>query len=91
VRKTVIGLDLPPGTLEQATANAAVAGVGLDLRFGDLRDVALEEPAIDILARMVRRLRGAHPSLSGKAADLNVHQSRAARLLVSVLQLAGRW
>ena len=41
----MIGLDLSPSMLEQACANAEAAGVRVDLRFGDMRDLALEEPA----------------------------------------------
>ena len=43
--RTVIGIDSSPAMLEQARANAAAAGVTLDLREGDMRDLALEEPA----------------------------------------------
>lgn len=43
--KTVIGIDLSRGMLEQARHNAAAADIHLDLRYGDMRDLALEEPA----------------------------------------------
>jgi SAM-dependent methyltransferase len=43
--KTVLGLDTSPTMLAQARANAAAAGVELDLREGDMRDLALDEPA----------------------------------------------
>src|SRR5262249_42430088 len=43
--QTVIGIDSSPGMLEQARANAAAAGVRLDLRAGDMRDLSLDEPA----------------------------------------------
>jgi SAM-dependent methyltransferase len=43
--KTVIGIDLSRSMLEQARANAAAAGVQLDLRYGDMRTLTLEEPA----------------------------------------------
>jgi hypothetical protein len=43
--KTVIGVDTSSSMLEQARVNAAAAGVQLDLRHGDMRDLALEEPA----------------------------------------------
>ncbi|MGZ5319497.1 MAG: class I SAM-dependent methyltransferase [Actinomycetota bacterium] len=43
--RTVIGIDNSPSMLEQAKANAAAAGVELDLRAGDMRDLELEEPA----------------------------------------------
>jgi SAM-dependent methyltransferase len=42
---TVIGIDTSPAMLDQARANAAAAGVSLDLREGDMRDLALHEPA----------------------------------------------
>jgi SAM-dependent methyltransferase len=41
----VIGIDSSPAMLSQARARAAEAGVQLDLREGDMRDLALEEPA----------------------------------------------
>jgi SAM-dependent methyltransferase len=41
----VIGIDTSPAMLAQARARAAEAGVELDLREGDMRDLALEEPA----------------------------------------------
>ncbi|MGZ5345266.1 MAG: class I SAM-dependent methyltransferase [Actinomycetota bacterium] len=43
--RTVIGIDSSPSMLEQAKANAAAAGVELDLCAGDMRDLELEEPA----------------------------------------------
>ena len=43
--RTVIGIDTSPAMLEQARRNAADAGVELDLREGDMRDLVLEEPA----------------------------------------------
>lgn len=43
--RRVIGIDSSPAMLEQAYANAAKAGVELDLREGDMRDLRLEEPA----------------------------------------------
>jgi SAM-dependent methyltransferase len=43
--RTVIGVDTSPAMLAQARARAAGAGVELDLREGDMRDLALEEPA----------------------------------------------
>jgi ubiquinone/menaquinone biosynthesis C-methylase UbiE len=42
---TVIGIDTSPAMLEQARARAAKAGVDLDLREGDMRDLDLDEPA----------------------------------------------
>jgi SAM-dependent methyltransferase len=41
----VIGIDSSPAMLEQARARAASAGVALDLRLGDMRDLALDAPA----------------------------------------------
>jgi SAM-dependent methyltransferase len=41
----VIGIDSSPAMLAQARAGAAAAGVRLDLRQGDMRDLALDEPA----------------------------------------------
>ena len=41
----VIGIDTSPAMLAQARTNAATAGVDLDLRQGDMRDLDLEEPA----------------------------------------------
>jgi len=43
--RSVIGIDTSPAMLELARANAAQAGVDLELRQGDMRDLALEEPA----------------------------------------------
>src|SRR6516165_1867553 len=41
----VIGIDTSPAMLAQARARAAAAGVQLDLREGDMRELALDEPA----------------------------------------------
>ncbi len=41
----VTGIDSSPAMLEQARAHAADAGVELDLHLGDMRDLALDEPA----------------------------------------------
>jgi ubiquinone/menaquinone biosynthesis C-methylase UbiE len=43
--RTVIGIDSSPAMLEQARARAAAAGVDLDLRDGDMRELALDEQA----------------------------------------------
>ena len=43
--RPVIGIDSSPAMLAQARAGAAAAGVRLDLREGDMRDLALDEPA----------------------------------------------
>ena len=43
--RTVVGIDASPAMLAQARERAAEAGVELDLREGDMRDLALEEPA----------------------------------------------
>ncbi len=41
----VTGIDSSPAMLAQARAWAAAAGVELDVREGDMRDLALDEPA----------------------------------------------
>ena len=41
----VFGVDSSPAMLEQARARAAEAGVELDLHEGDMRDLALDQPA----------------------------------------------
>jgi SAM-dependent methyltransferase len=43
--KRVIGIDSSPAMLAQARERAAEAGVELDLREGDMRELELEEPA----------------------------------------------
>lgn len=43
--RTVIGIDVSPVMLTQARERAAAAGVELDLRHGDMRDLDLNEPA----------------------------------------------
>ena len=43
--RPVVGIDSSPAMLEQASSRAAEAGVELDLREGDMRDLELEEPA----------------------------------------------
>src|ERR671933_4266 len=43
--RRVIGIDSSPAMLVQARANAAAAGVDLDLHEGDMRDLTLDEPA----------------------------------------------
>jgi SAM-dependent methyltransferase len=43
--RRVVGLDSSPAMLEQARDAAAEAGVELDLREGDMRDIELEELA----------------------------------------------
>ncbi len=43
--RPVIGIDSSPAMLAQARARAAEAGVELDLREGDVRDLALDAPA----------------------------------------------
>ena len=40
----VIGIDSSPAMLEQARTRAAEAGVELDLREGDMRDLVVDEP-----------------------------------------------
>ena len=43
--RRVIGIDLSPAMLAQARERAAAAGVELELREGDMRDLELDEPA----------------------------------------------
>jgi SAM-dependent methyltransferase len=43
--RRVLGIDSSPAMLEQARTRAAEAGVELDLRLGDMRDLAPDEPA----------------------------------------------
>jgi SAM-dependent methyltransferase len=43
--KTVLGIDISQAMLSQARENAAAAGVELDLREGDMRELELDEPA----------------------------------------------
>ena len=43
--RPVIGIDSSPAMLAQARARAAEAGVELDLREGDMGELALDEPA----------------------------------------------
>ena len=43
--RPVIGIDTSPAMLEQARIRAADAGVGLDLRQGDMRELTLDEQA----------------------------------------------
>jgi SAM-dependent methyltransferase len=60
--QTVIGIDSSPAMLEQARTRAADAGVDLDLRECDMRDLALDEPAGLIYCpfRALLHLRGWH-------------------------------
>ena len=43
--RRVIGIDLSQAMMDQARARAEGAGVDLDLRLGDMRELALDEPA----------------------------------------------
>lgn len=43
--RQVVGIDSSPAMLELARAYAAEAGADLELRLGDMRDLALDEPA----------------------------------------------
>lgn len=43
--RTVIGIDTSPAMLARARLRAAEAGVELDLRAGDMRELTLDEPA----------------------------------------------
>jgi ubiquinone/menaquinone biosynthesis C-methylase UbiE len=44
--KPVLGIDISPAMLAQARANADSAGVELELREGDMRELALDDPAV---------------------------------------------
>ncbi len=43
--RTVLGIDTSPGMLDHARDRAVEAGVTLDLREGDMRELELDEPA----------------------------------------------
>jgi SAM-dependent methyltransferase len=43
--RPVIGVDSSPAMLEQARSRADAAGVELDLREGDMRELAIDQPA----------------------------------------------
>jgi SAM-dependent methyltransferase len=43
--RRVVGIDSSPAMLAQARTRAAAAGVDLDLRLGDIRELELSEPA----------------------------------------------
>jgi ubiquinone/menaquinone biosynthesis C-methylase UbiE len=43
--RSVLGIDTSPAMLDQARVRAAAAGVELELREGDMRELTLEEPA----------------------------------------------
>ena len=43
--RRVLGIDTSPAMLEQARERAEEAGVELDLRLADMRDLSLDEPA----------------------------------------------
>src|SRR2546427_2482426 len=43
--RKVIGIDSSPAMLAQAREKAEAAGVDLELREGDMRDLELDEPA----------------------------------------------
>jgi SAM-dependent methyltransferase len=45
IGRPVIGVDASPAMLDGARERASTAGVELDLRVGDMRELALEEPA----------------------------------------------
>jgi SAM-dependent methyltransferase len=45
IGRPIMGIDTSPAMLAQGQAAAAEAGVELDLREGDMRDLALDEPA----------------------------------------------
>ena len=43
--RPLTGIDISPAMLDQARKNAAAAGIELELREGDMRELELEEPA----------------------------------------------
>ncbi|MGO9559110.1 MAG: class I SAM-dependent methyltransferase [Acidimicrobiales bacterium] len=43
--RRVVGIDSSPAMLNQARTRAVAAGVDLDLREGDMRDLSVDEPA----------------------------------------------
>jgi SAM-dependent methyltransferase len=45
LHRPVLGIDISSAMLAQARANAEVAGVELELRLGDMRELELEDPA----------------------------------------------
>jgi ubiquinone/menaquinone biosynthesis C-methylase UbiE len=45
IGRPVIGVDSSPAMIEQARTNAAAAGVHLDLRLGDMRNLELDDEA----------------------------------------------
>ena len=45
IGEPVLGIDISPAMLAQARANADAAGVGLELREGDMRELELDAPA----------------------------------------------
>jgi SAM-dependent methyltransferase len=60
--RPVIGIDSSPAMLARARERAAAAGVELDLREGDMRELRLEEPAGLVYCpyRALLHLRGWH-------------------------------
>jgi len=58
--RRVIGIDVSPEMLELARRHAAEAGVELDLRLGDMTELALEEPTDLVICpfRAMLHLRG---------------------------------
>ena len=57
--RRVIGVDTSPSMLEQARVRAAEAGVDLDLREGDMRELALDELSMPLRAGATQhQLRG---------------------------------
>jgi YD repeat-containing protein len=73
--RRVIGVDISPAMLEGARARAAAAGVELDLRLGDMRELSLEEPT-DLVICPFRSLLHVH----GHAEKLRIFRAVAAAL-----------
>lgn len=77
----LIGIDVSPAMLEIARAKAAAAGIALDLRLGDMRDLELDEPT-DLVICPARAM-----------LHLATHDERVAvmRRVATVLEPAGRF
>ena len=67
--RPLLGIDISPAMLAQARANAEAAGVELELREGDMRDLALDEPAALDLLPVPRRCCTCRPGPTGGASS----------------------
>jgi SAM-dependent methyltransferase len=79
--RRVIGIDVSPAMLAIAARNAAAAGVELDLREGDMRELELEEPT-DLVICPFRSLLHLHG---------HEERIRVFRGVASVLRPGGRF